>query len=73
MTVSALARYLDCSPSTIYHRLLKKDQIPAFKLGGGWRFSRSVIDEWIARLHNTTNPPLTRSSGRKRGPKPKLS
>jgi hypothetical protein len=28
MTVSALARYLDCSPSTIYHRLLKKKQIP---------------------------------------------
>jgi excisionase family DNA binding protein len=67
MTVSALARYLDCSPSLIYHRLLKKKQIPAFKLGGTWRFSRSDIDEWIARLHDTTNPPLTR------GPKPKLS
>ena len=62
MTVSALARYLDCSPSTIYHRLLKKKQIPAFKLGGGWRFSRSVIDEWIAGLR-VSNPPVTR--GRK--------
>ena len=63
MTVSALARYLDCSPSTIYNRLLKKKQIPTFKLGGGWRFSRSGIDEWIVRLHNTTNPPVNR--GRK--------
>ena len=56
MTLQQVAEYLLCHPSG----LLKKKQIPAFKLGKDWRFSRSVIDEWIARLHNTTNPPVTR-------------
>jgi hypothetical protein len=38
--------------------------VPAFKLGGMWRFSRSIIDEWIARLHGT-NLRITRSGNRK--------
>jgi excisionase family DNA binding protein len=47
MTVAALARYFRCNKATVY-RLLKTKQIPAFKLGGGWHFSRSAIDEWMA-------------------------
>lgn len=45
-TVSMLARYLRCHPSTIY-RLLKRGQIPAFKIGSDWRFQKSVIDRWL--------------------------
>jgi excisionase family DNA binding protein len=47
-TVSMLARYLRCHPSTIY-RLLKRGQIPAFKIGSDWRFQKSVIDRWLKR------------------------
>jgi len=67
MTVSAFARYLHCNRHTLY-RLLKRKEIPAFKIGSDWRFSRSAIDEWIAGLR-VTNPLLTRGSGRKRGTK----
>jgi excisionase family DNA binding protein len=69
MTVLTLARYLRCDKTTIY-KLLKKKQIPAFRIGSGpisdWRFFRSAIDEWIAQ-HEVTNPAPTR------GRKPKLS
>jgi excisionase family DNA binding protein len=58
MTVASLALYLRCSPASIY-RLLKEKQIPAFKLGSDWRFSRSAIDEWIAGQYDT-KPPITR-------------
>ena len=61
MTSASLASYLRCNQSTIY-RLLKKKQIPAFRLGSDWRFFRSAIDDWIAGLR-VTNPPVTR--GRK--------
>jgi excisionase family DNA binding protein len=46
LTVSELAQYLRCNPSTIY-RLLKRSEIPAFKLGHDWRFLISDIDRWI--------------------------
>ncbi len=49
MTVSALADYLRCSPNVIY-ALLRRREIPAFKLGGDWRILRSEIDKWIARI-----------------------
>ena len=47
-TVSMLARYLRCHPSTIY-RLLKRGQIPAFKIGSDWRFQKQVIDRWLKK------------------------
>jgi excisionase family DNA binding protein len=76
MTIPTLALYLHCHKSTIY-RLLKKKQIPAFKIGAVWRFLLSDIDEWLAG-RRVTIPPVTRGSAaraarRKRGPKPKLS
>jgi excisionase family DNA binding protein len=48
MTVHSLANYLQCHPSTLY-RLLKERKIPAFKVGGGWRFQRAQIDQWIQK------------------------
>jgi excisionase family DNA binding protein len=30
-------------------RLAGAKKIPAFKIGGTWRFSRADIDEWIGR------------------------
>jgi len=45
MTVNELAEYLRVHRSTIY-RLLKKGQLPGFKIGSDWRFNVEVIDEW---------------------------
>lgn len=45
LTLNNVAEYLRVHPSTIY-RLLKKKQLPAFKLGHDWRFNRDSIDRW---------------------------
>ena len=48
LTVNELAEYLRVHRSTIY-RLLKKGQLPGFKIGSDWRFNVEVIDEWRLR------------------------
>ena len=45
MTVQDVSVYLRVHPSTIY-RLLKKKQLPAFKVGSDWRFNIEAIDRW---------------------------
>jgi excisionase family DNA binding protein len=46
MTVKELGEYLKVHPSTIY-RLIKRGQLPAFKIGSDWRFDVEAIDRWI--------------------------
>jgi len=48
LTVGELSGYLRVHRSTIY-RLLKKGQLPGFKIGSDWRFNTEAIDHW--RLH----------------------
>jgi excisionase family DNA binding protein len=45
LTIENVAEYLRVHPSTIY-RMLKKKQLPAFKVGRDWRFKREAIDRW---------------------------
>lgn len=45
LTVREVSHYLRVHPSTIY-RMLKKNQIPAFKVGSDWRFSVEAISRW---------------------------
>ena len=45
MTVVEVAEYLHVHPSTIY-RLLRRKDIPAFRVGSDWRFNRESIDAW---------------------------
>ncbi len=45
LTVRDLSDYLRIHPSTIY-RLLKKGQLPGFKVGSDWRFNIEAIDRW---------------------------
>jgi len=45
MTVDELASYLKVHPTTIY-RLLKRRELPAFKVGYDWRFREEAIDDW---------------------------
>jgi excisionase family DNA binding protein len=48
ITVKELSLYLRVHPSTVY-RLLKRGELPGFKLGSDWRFSREAIDRWRER------------------------
>jgi len=45
LTVQEVSRYLRVHPSTIY-RMLKKNQLPAFRVGSDWRFTVEAIDKW---------------------------
>ena len=51
MTVVEVAQYLHVHPSTIY-RLLRKKEIPAFRVGSDWRFNRESIDAWRTEREN---------------------
>jgi excisionase family DNA binding protein len=46
LTIKDVADYLKVTERTIY-RLAAAKQIPAFKVGGSWRFAQTDIDEWI--------------------------
>jgi excisionase family DNA binding protein len=45
-TIKQVAEYLKVTERTIY-RLAAAKKIPAFKVGGTWRFSLGDIDSWI--------------------------
>jgi len=51
MTIKEVAKYLKMNEKTIYN-LIKKKEIPAFKVGGNWRFKKSIIDKWIEERLN---------------------
>ncbi len=46
LTIKQVADYLKVTERTIY-RLAAAKQIPAFKVGGSWRFSWADLDSWI--------------------------
>lgn len=52
LTLDKVAAYLRVHPSTIY-RLLKKNQLPGFKVGRDWRFNRESIDRWRAHAERS--------------------
>ena len=47
MTLQETAGYLRVTRSTI-HRLLKRNQISAFRIGRRWRFNVEAIDNWCS-------------------------
>ena len=44
-TAEEIAEYLKLHPYTI-RRLAREEKIPAFRVGGQWRFRKDEIDEW---------------------------
>ena len=54
LTIRELAQYLKVNERTIY-RLVSGKKIPAFKVGGSWRFRQSDVDTWIEE--NQTDRP----------------
>jgi excisionase family DNA binding protein len=62
LTIPEIAKYLKVTERTIY-KLAAARKIPAFKVGGSWRFSATDIDVWIKR-QSTIEP--TNSSPRRK-------
>ncbi len=48
LTLKQVADFLKVTERTIY-RLAAAKKIPAFKVGGTWRFLRGDIDQWIKK------------------------
>jgi excisionase family DNA binding protein len=44
------ARYLKLNEQTV-RRLARESQVPAFKVGGTWRFKKSILDRWAESQH----------------------
>ena len=55
MTVKDLSEYLHCNQSTIY-RLLKRGELPAFKVGSDWRFMTAEIRNWCKKRMSAAKP-----------------
>jgi len=47
LTLDELSAYLKVSKSTLY-KLVQDGKVPGQKVGRHWRFSREVIDRWMA-------------------------
>ncbi len=61
LTVRDVSHYLRVHPATIY-RMLKKNQIPAFRVGSDWRFTVEAIDQWVASMEPEARPQDLRES-----------
>jgi len=55
LTLSEVSDYLNVSPVTIY-RLLRRKQIPAFRLAGNWRFNVEDLALWMEGQSNKLEP-----------------
>ena len=51
MTIKEVAEYLKLNEKTTY-RLTSEGKIPAFKVGGSWRFRRDEIENWTRQTYN---------------------
>jgi excisionase family DNA binding protein len=50
LTISEVAEILRMHPTTIY-RLVKRGELPGFKIGGNWRINRASLDLWLLAEH----------------------
>lgn len=62
LTLPEVAALLRIAEKTVYG-LAQRGQVPAFKVGGQWRFSRDAIQTWIehrtrAAQPDTNSPPF---------------
>ncbi len=65
LTISDVAHLLKVAEKTVYG-LVQKGDLPAFKVGGQWRFLRTAIDSWIEVKTRAAgaNRPMTKRNGR---------
>jgi excisionase family DNA binding protein len=53
LTPEQVAKYLNVDRFTVY-RLVAQKQLPAFKVGGQWRFKRKMLEAWLRK--NASGP-----------------
>lgn len=46
LTVEQVAEFLHLHAMTVY-RLAKEGKVPGFKVGGRWRFNKTVLEQWM--------------------------
>jgi excisionase family DNA binding protein len=68
LTIREVADYLKVTERTLY-RLAQEGKIPAFKVGGAWRFRRGDLDRWIQSQSQTEGEHDRRAGGDKRSGK----
>jgi len=56
MTVEEVAAFLKLSKITVY-KLVKKGQIPGFRVGNSWRFRKEDIYEIISKQRSENSGP----------------
>lgn len=52
MNIKDTAAYLRLNYMTVY-KLAQKGQLPAFKVGGTWRFKKEILDDWVQKKSET--------------------
>jgi excisionase family DNA binding protein len=57
LTIPEVSEYLHVSRQTIY-RMLRRGDIPAFRIGGDWRFNIEDLGHWIERDSRGPKPGL---------------
>ena len=53
-TAEEISKYLKLHPYTI-RRLAREKKLPAFRVGGQWRFRKDDIDRWSRSYQFTDN------------------
>ena len=66
LTISEVSEYLKVAERTLY-RLAAAKKIPAFKVGGTWRFSLTDIDRWIKKQSMDSMPSQQRDESQADG------
>ncbi len=54
LDTAQVAAYLAIHKITVY-KLVKQGKIPAFKIGGRWRFKKKILDDWMSLMAEKTN------------------
>jgi excisionase family DNA binding protein len=74
LTIPELAALLKIAEKTVYG-LAQRREVPGFKVGGQWRFSRAAIDAWIetrTHAHQITGSASEQSGGEGASPDPRV-
>jgi excisionase family DNA binding protein len=56
LTLPEIAQLLKVAEKTVY-KMAQKGELPAFKVGGQWRFKRGDLDLWIERQKASSREP----------------
>lgn len=54
LTVKDVAQLLQVDEKTVY-RLVRKGELPGFKVAGAWRFTPVDLQQWIERQKSATH------------------